>query len=192
MFRRGSITWSPIEEEYLKTHRTKDINQLTIALAKSRAAIKRKCDEFDGKSNTVNKNKRSAIGKREDLKGQFFRSGWEANIARVLNYKKIKWEFEPVVFSFLEHGIKRGTVSYCPDFKWKGVYLEVKGYLDSRGRTAIRRFKKYYPEEFKKLKAIVGSPNTKADKFFKELEVPIYAYMRDLDKEFKNKLKHWE
>jgi len=192
MFRKGKIIWSPVEEAYLREHREDNIMQLTIALAKSRAAIKRKCDEFDGKITTVNKNKRSAIGKRDDLGGQFFRSGWEANVARVLTDRGIKWEFEPIVFSFLEHGVKRGTVSYCPDFKWRGTILEVKGYLDGRGRTAIRRFRKYYPDEFSKLKAVVGSPNTKADEFFKSLGVPIYAYMRDLNKKYKDKLEHWE
>lgn len=192
MFRRGKIIWSPVEETYLREHREEPINQLTIALAKSRNAIIRKLAEFDGKTITTNKNKRSVIGKRADLGGQFFRSGWEANVARVLNSKNIKWVYEPTVFSFLEHGIKRGTVSYCPDFQWRGTYLEVKGYLDGRGRTAIRRFKRFYPEEFEKLKAIVGSPNTQADKFFKELGVPIYAYMRDLNKQYKDKLEHWE
>lgn len=189
---RNKVVWSPVEEAYLREHRDDQINQLTIALAKSRNAIKRKLDEFDGKPNSTNSGKRSVIGKRADLGGQFFRSGWEANVARVLNKRGIKWDYEPTVFSFLEHGVKRGTVSYCPDFRWKGTYLEIKGYLDGRGRTAIRRFKRFYPEEFSKLKAVVGSPGTAADKFFKELGVPIYAYMRDLSKEYKDKLEHWE
>ena len=47
------------------------------------------------------------------------------------------------------------------------MWIEIKGMLDSQSETAIRRFKKYYPEEFKKLKAVVGRKNTKADKFFK-------------------------
>ena len=50
MFRRAKVVWSPVEEEYLKKHREDtSVNQLTIALAKSRNAIKRKLDEFDGK-----------------------------------------------------------------------------------------------------------------------------------------------
>ncbi len=38
-------------------------------------------------------------GFREDL-GLTLRSNWEANFARILNAYKIKFEFEPTVFSF--------------------------------------------------------------------------------------------
>jgi hypothetical protein len=193
MFRRGKVVWSPVEEDFLKAHRSDMTeNQLSLALAKSRNAIKRKCGELDGKPIGKNMGRRSVIGKRDDLGGQFFRSNWESDFARWLNYRKKEWTYEPDVFSFLEHGVKRGTISYCPDFKVGTLYIEVKGYLDGRGRTAIRRFKKYYPEKFKKLRAVVGSPGSKADEFFKELGVPIYAYMNALNKEFKSKLPNWE
>ena len=197
MFRRNKVIFSPCELDYLKANREiRSVNELSLYLAKSRAAVKRKLDELDGKKSVPRSGKGNKIGKRDDIlidgKPGFFRSGWEANIARILNFKNINWEYEPDIFSFLEHGVKRGTITYCPDFKWRGTYLEVKGYLDGRGRTAIRRFKKFYPEEFKKLKAVVGAPGTKADIFFKELGVPIYAYMRDLTKQYKNKLEHWE
>ena len=191
MFNRGKIVWSPVEETYLKEHRDDPIMQLTIALAKSRAAIKRKLDEFDGKKVTKKMSKRSVIGRREDL-NQFFRSNWEANCARWFNHKNKKWEYEPTVFSFFEHGIKRGTVSYSPDFKVGTLWVEVKGLLTSRGRTAIRRFKKFYPKEFKKLRAIPGRPGTKADLFFKEIGVPIMAYYNELDKKHKKIIDNWE
>lgn len=190
MFRARKVVWSPVEIDYLKAHREDmSTNQLSLALAKSRNAIKRKCDELDGKKVTKKMNKRSVIGKRADL-NQFFRSNWEANVARWLNHQGKKWEYEPRVFIF--EGIKHGTVSYCPDFKTPSTWIEVKGYLDGKGKTAIRRFKKYHPKEFKKLRAIVGSPGTAADKFFKEMGVPIIAYMRDLNKEFKDSIPHWE
>lgn len=189
MFRK--VVWSPVEETYLREHREDGVNQLTVALAKSRAAIKRKLDEFDGKVVTKNRGKKSVIGRREDL-GQFFRSNWEANIARWFNHRSKEWSYEPTVFSFLEHGIKRGTVSYCPDFKVGTLWIEVKGYLEPRGRTALRRFKRFYPGEFKKLRAIVGRPGTTADKFFKEIGVPIMAYYNELEKEFKHTIEHWE
>jgi len=190
-WRRGPVVWSPVEEEYLKEHRDDPVNQLTICLAKSRAAIKRKLDEFDGKVVTNRLSKRSVIGRREDL-NQFFRSGWEANVARWFNHKGKDWAYEPDVFSFLEHGIKRGTVSYCPDFKVGTLYVEVKGLLDARGRTAVKRFKKFYPKEFKKLRAIVGRPGTKADEFFKEMGVPVIAYMNQLNKKFRDVIPNWE
>ena len=193
MFFRKAV-WSPIEIEYLKAHREDtSVEQLSIALAKSRAAIKNKKDELDGKIIPGKMSKRSKIGKRQDL-GQFFRSGWEANFCRWLNSQGIKWEYEPKIFHF--DGVKHGTVSYLPDLRItdRGQYcwLEVKGLLDKRGATALRRFKKSYPEEFSKLRAVVGRKGTKAEKFFKELGVPIYAYMNELDKACKGIIPNWE
>lgn len=186
------VVWSPVETDYLKAHRNNmNINQLSLALAKSRNAITRKLAELDGKPITKKKNRKSVIGKRADL-NQFFRSNWEANVARWFNHQGKSWSYEPKVFSFLEHGIKRGTVSYCPDFLAGALWIEVKGMLDPRGKTAIKRFKRYYPKEFKKLRAIVGRPGTKADKFFKEIGVPVMAYINELEKKFKDKLEHWE
>lgn len=192
MFRFASVKWSPVEISYLKEHREDmNINQLSLALAKSRNAITRKLAELDGKSITKKKNKRSVIGKREDLK-QFFRSNWEANFARWLNLQGQQWEYEPKVFWFIDFGIRKGTIQYCPDFKVGNTWIEIKGMLDNKGRTAIKRFKKYYPEEFKNLKAVVGRPGTKADKFFKDLGVPILAYINQLEKKYKEQIPKWE
>lgn len=93
-------------------------------------------------------------GKRADLGNVFFRSGWEANYARYLNFlvsqKMIyKWEFEPDTFWFNE--IKRGTRHYLPDFKvWdkknsEPYYVEIKGHMDAKSRTKLKRMAKYYP-----------------------------------------------
>lgn len=92
-------------------------------------------------------------GKRPDLNNQYFRSRWEANYARYLNVliqqgSVIKWEFEPETFYF--EGIKRGTVSYTPDFKvlYKGgreCFIEIKGYMSPKSTTRMKRMKKYYP-----------------------------------------------
>lgn len=63
-------------------------------------------------------------GIRDDLK-QFFRSTWEANIARIFNYLGIKWIYEPRRFTF-EH------FSYVPDFYLPETnsYVEVSGYTN--------------------------------------------------------------
>jgi len=197
MWGRGAVKWSPCEVDYLKENRNdRSVNELSLYLAKSRAAIKRKLDELDGKPVPKRNKKGTTIGKRTDIvvdgKPCFFRSGWEANVARWLTHQGKQWQYEPDVFYFKD--VKQGTVSYCPDFKYgkTGLWLEVKGFLDPKGRTAIRRFKKYYPAEFKKLRAIVGSPGTKADQFFKKLGVPVIAYVRDLNKKHKNEIPHWE
>ena len=93
-------------------------------------------------------------GKRIDLNNQYFRSSWEANYARYLNFliqqKEIaKWEYEVDTFEF--KNIKRGVRFYTPDFKVydnKGefIYHEVKGYMDSKSITRHKRMDKYYPE----------------------------------------------
>ena len=131
-------------------------------------------------------------GRREDL-GVTVRSGWEANVARWLNYQGIEWEYEPTRFHF---PIKRGTKSYAPDF-WLpnymgGKWLEVKGYLPQQDKTRMKRFKLHCPDEFTKLVVITGSAVTEASVFFEELGVPSMAYYRDLNKEFKLTLPHWD
>lgn len=91
-----------------------------------------------------------------DINGttMFFRSKWEANYALYLDFlidhKQIyKWEFESDTFMF--EAIKLGTRSYTPDFKVYKTkdnfeYHEVKGYMDSKSKTKLKRFAKYYPE----------------------------------------------
>jgi hypothetical protein len=84
----------------------------------------------------------------------FFRSRWEANYARYLEWEKslglIKdWEHEPKTFDF---PIKRGCNTYKPDFRvlkpnGSHHWVEVKGWLDSKSKTKIKRFKRFYPEE---------------------------------------------
>lgn len=95
------------------------------------------------------------VGKRADLGGQFFRSRSEANYARYLNLLQkqgqiLGWEYEPHTFQF--ESIKRGTRDYTPDFK---VYLpngkhewhEVKGWMDQKSRTRLKRMSKFFPDE---------------------------------------------
>lgn len=100
------------------------------------------------------KTARGVGGKRIDLENQYFRSGWEANWARYLNWLlhigEIKsWEYEVDTFEFTQ--IKRGGRFYTPDFKITNKddsveYHEVKGYMDSRSSTKIKRMARYYPD----------------------------------------------
>lgn len=97
---------------------------------------------------------RAKGGKRKDLNNIYFRSSWEANIARYYNFIGVKWEFEPKTFIF--NNVKRGSISYTPDFylpkedKW----VEVKGWMDGKSKTKLKRFKEQYPEEYNKLELI--------------------------------------
>lgn len=97
---------------------------------------------------------RSLACKRPDLDNRFFRSRWEANYARYLNWLKARgeilgWEYEADTFWF--HEIKRGVRSYLPDFKINNkdgsvIYHEVKGYNDAVSKTKLKRMAIYYPE----------------------------------------------
>ena len=147
--------------------------------------------------------KMSKSGKRDDLGGQYFRSSWEANYARYLDSKKIKWEYEKKTFYF--DGIKRGALSYTPDFKIfpEGnndayQWVELKGFLTSKDRTKIKRFKKQYPDEFKKLLFISDRTDNLANKdfqFFKKIlddEVERILSYRQLENDNKNIISNWE
>ena len=97
---------------------------------------------------------RAAGGRREDLGGQYFRSMWEANYARYLNWlveqgEIQEWEYEADTFVF--HGETRGAITYRPDFKvterdGSVIYHEVKGWMDGPSKTRLRRMKKHYPD----------------------------------------------
>ena len=91
----------------------------------------------------------------------YFRSRWEANYARYLEFLRthgeiVGWEHEPQTFWFEK--IRRGVRSYLPDFrvtlkcKEENLlklpdfeYHEVKGWMDARSRTTINRMRIYHP-----------------------------------------------
>lgn len=86
---------------------------------------------------------------------KYFRSRWEANYARYLEWLKLRgdiadWKHEPETFWF--DGIKRGTRSYLPDFRVENNdgsidFHEVKGWEDARSKTIFKRMAKYHPEQ---------------------------------------------
>lgn len=86
-------------------------------------------------------------------KKHFYRSTWEVNVAAYLEFLKNKgeikeWEYEPTVFWF--ETIKRGVRSYKPDFRvtendGTQYYIEVKGWMDKKSKTKLKRMRIYYP-----------------------------------------------
>lgn len=99
--------------------------------------------------------------KRPDLNNQYFRSQWEANYARYMNFLIERgmnglnttglchWVYEPIEFDF---PIKRGCNTYKPDFlvlyeDGTHTWIEIKGWMDQKSKTKLKRFAKYYPEE---------------------------------------------
>lgn len=132
-------------------------------------------------------------GFRQHL-GFTVRSTWENNFCLYLKHKKIKFEYEPETFYFPE---KTGARGYLPDFRLPqkdGSYIwcEVKGHLDSAGRTKMKRMKKHYPEVFNNLTYVVEKPGCKADLDYKKLGLTPYIYYNDLSNQYSHLLKHWE
>ena len=82
----------------------------------------------------------------------YFRSRWEANYGRYLEWLKsrgeiVDWQHEPETFWF--EGIKRGVRSYLPDFRvtennGTTPLHEVKGWMDARSHTTLKRMAKYH------------------------------------------------
>ena len=131
--------WREVTEAEIEARRVKQVN------------TKIKNGTLNSNLNCSNPYSRTKSGKREDLNNTFFRSAWEANYARYLNFSKVKWEFEPKTFYFKD--IKRGCVYYTPDFYLPETdqWVEVKGWMDDKSKTKLKRFKKFFPEEFSKL-----------------------------------------
>lgn len=103
----------------------------------------------------VNLPANARAGQWFEIGGQrfFSRSKWERNYACYLEALKVRskirdWQYEPRTYWF--EGIKRGTNSYKPDFlvifNDGSVELrEVKGWLDPKSKTKLKRMKKYHP-----------------------------------------------
>lgn len=129
-------------------------------------------------------------GFREDI-GMNVRSSWEANFVRVLNIYKIDFKFEPTVFAF---PIKRGTKGYTPDFFFTRDqdWVEIKGYLDDKSKVKLKRFKRYYPEEFSRLTCVLGKYSNDAKRFMADLEVPRVIFYEEIRDAYSQYIINWE
>lgn len=129
-------------------------------------------------------------GYREDI-GMNVRSSWEANFVRVMNLYRIDFQFEPKVFSY---PVKRGTKGYTPDFflTKKSEWIEVKGYLDDKSKIKLKRFKRYYPDEFSVLTCVISRYSKDAIAFMSTLEVPGIVFYEDIRDKYSEYLIHWE
>lgn len=105
---------------------------------------------------TRNTYSRCRGGYREDL-DMYFRSSWEANVARILNNLELAWEYEPKRFYFPDTG--DGVLSYCPDFYIPDadIWIEVKGWMDEKSITRLRKFSESYPFESSRL-IVINEP----------------------------------
>lgn len=147
-------------------------------------------DETKRPPKNGNAYKHTKTGYRKDIDINV-RSNWEANFIRILNAYKIKYEFEPTVFAF---PIKRGVKGYTPDFylPLTNEWIEIKGYLDPKSKTKIKRFKRYYPKEFENFTCIVSKYAKEAVLFLEELSVPNIIYYEDIRSEYSENIIYWE
>lgn len=99
---------------------------------------------------TSNTYSRCHGGYRDDLH-QYFRSSWEANIARLFNHLGFSWEYEATRFKYDDLG--DGVLSYCPDFYIPEIdsWVEVKGWMDEKSVLRLKKFREVYPEQYSKL-----------------------------------------
>ena len=95
---------------------------------------------FTGSKPTSPKASKGKGGVRSDIGPYFFYSHWEANIARLFNYLKIKWLYQPKTFAL-------DTQTYTPDFYLPeyDFYLEVKNFLWEYSKIRDEKFRKLYP-----------------------------------------------
>lgn len=157
-------------------------------LRKKKGSIEsRKLGTYKGRGSAYS---HTRSGYRADL-GMNVRSGWEANTLRVLRSYDIPFEFEPKVFYY---PIKRGNKAYTPDIYLKRTdeWIEVKGYLDKNSEIKLKRFKKYYPDEFAQLTMIIGRSSKKNREFCAELGVPQVLFYENMSKLFKSRIPTWE
>ena len=109
----------------------------------------------------------------------FVRSGWEHNIARILQYCQLDYDYECYKFSLSD-----GT-TYTPDFyvHIDDTFYEIKGIIDELSRHKIELFRKDYPD--KKLIVIYDTiyyellkqfPNINFKKHVAVYNTPYYTY----------------
>lgn len=146
--------------------------------------------EKELKTSKGNAYKHTKSGYRKDL-GLNLRSNWEANFARILNAYDTSFEFEPKVFTF---PVKRGTKGYTPDFYFPfyDEWVEIKGYLDDKSKIKIKRFKRYYPDEFEKLTFICSRYSSDAKRFVELVGIKSVVFYEDIRDFYFTKIPNWE
>lgn len=101
-------------------------------------------------------------GIREDL-NQYFRSNWEANFARILNYENKTWFYEECTFQ-----LTPGT-SYTPDFYLleEDKFVEIKGRMDERSKYKLDLMKIKFP--WIKIELVEGKEYKELRKQYKDI-----------------------
>jgi hypothetical protein len=101
-------------------------------------------------------------GTRKDL-NKYFRSNWEANFARILNYENKIWFYECCTFQI------ENNVSYTPDFYLldEDKFVELKGRMDERSKHKLDMMQLKFP--WIKIELIEGKDYNELRKKYKSL-----------------------
>lgn len=95
---------------------------------------------------------------------------------------------------FLLFQLKGGTKGYTPDFyiPLNSSWVEIKGYLDAKSMTKIRRFKRYYESEFDKLTFIISKYSSEGKDFALDVGIESVIFYEDIRSSYSHKLSIWE
>lgn len=118
-FKKGNVPWRKGLNKF-NDDRVMGISKKMIGKNAGRKHTEEARRKMIGRKN-LNPNNWGISGFRKDL-NCFFRSRWEANFARILNFLEIKWEYEQKRFYL-------SGLSYLPDFYLPdlNLFVEVKG-----------------------------------------------------------------
>jgi hypothetical protein len=70
--------------------------------------------------------------------------------------------------------------------------VELKGYLDEKSKIKLKRFKRYYEEDFNKLVFIISKYSNDGKRFAAEIEIPRVIYYEDIRSFYADKIPNWE
>jgi hypothetical protein len=139
-----------IKQAFIEKYGVENISQLPQVkeiVSKKRIDYLKGTNQWVGENNPnygnrIGKNNGYHFGKRDDLGNIFWRSSWEANIARILNNNNIKWEYEPKRFGL------SSKETYTPDFYLPeyNKYIEVKGWWRDDAKIKYNMFLEEYNE----------------------------------------------
>lgn len=71
-------------------------------------------------------------------------------------------------------------------------WVELKGYLDDKSKIKIKRFKRYYEDDFNKLTFIISKYSSAAKNFAMDLEIPKVVFYEEIKSFYSDKIPFWE
>lgn len=146
--------------------------KITKSKSKLKRSEKNKEDFASGKRKIPETNGRGNSGKRGDLNNQYFRSNWEANVARILKLKNIEYKYEKMKIKLYDNNGKL-KFTYVVDFYLPKYdkYIEVKGKWEKIAKEKIDMFIKKYGK--RKIIIIDGNKYKKLERWFSH-KIPLW------------------